>query len=133
MYQINNEECAYGAFDMRACSEEAVKRFQMGEFQKVKAVMIQQPPLNKDNNDDSSSNGPGNDRNGRSASKRGRRGGAGKKYQGRHRASVVGTASTLKVQPASPASQRSSGRKASKRPGESRTVLRYPGRRDSIY
>lgn len=129
MYQIEEQVPAQN-IEMRACSDEAMRMFQVGEFQRTKIVTIQQPPC--DNKEpcgsSSSSNNNNNDNNNLKKGKR-----LLKKYQGRHRASIVGTANTMEIQPASPSSKKVSGRKSSKRLGDIRTVLRCPGRRDSIY
>lgn len=126
MYQIEEQASAQD-IEMRACSEEAMARFQMGEFQRVKAVTIQPP---QDCNEVSCGNA-GYGVRASSGLKKGKH--PGKKFQERHRASIVGTASTLKVQPIPPNSKKYSGRKTSKKASAPLAVLRYPGRRDSIY
>lgn len=129
MYQIE-EQASPQDIEMRAYSDEAVQRFQMGEFQGIKTVIIQKPQENAKDDKDNNNNFGNNFGN---SLKRGKHSLG--KYQGRHRASIVGTTTTntLEVQPASPSSKKTSGRKSSKRTGDIRTVLRYPGRRDSIY
>lgn len=128
MYQIEEQASAQD-IEMRACSDEAMARFQMGEFQRVKAVTIQPPP--QDCNEVLGSN-VGHDVRSGSGLKRGGKH-PGKKYQERHRASIVGTASALRVQASTPSTKKYSGRKpSSKKASTPLTVLRYPGRRDSI-
>lgn len=129
MYQIE-EQASPQDIEMRAYSDEAVQRFQMGEFQGIRTVIIQQPQENAKDDKDNNNNFGNNIGN---SLKRGKHSLG--KYQGRHRASIVGTTTTntLEVQPVSPSSKKVSGRKSSKRTGDIRTVLRYPGRRDSIY
>ena len=138
MYQIEEQASSASsssrAIEMRACSDEAMARFQMGEFQRVKAVTIQQPQ----DRGEASCGGAGYDGHASTSGgmKRGKH--PGKKFQERHRASIVGTASALKVQSSLPSSKRSNGRKpssstSSKKTSSSLSVLRFPGRRDSVY